>query len=358
LPEPGPRPQRDLRAPTRSADLGERGRVAGPCRRELSAHEIDEQLRLQLRTSQDVDWQLGRLLATFKRLRLYRSAGFVRFDDYVRECVGMSPSKAASLMRLEGKLCDGRQLLGAAYRSGTISWVRALTLLSVVGDEHAAAWIERATQVTFRRLTEEVRWATDMRDRAVAWLAVAPPPLDAALEFSDAEAVRQMCARYDADKASQLLHSAAGRSVRLRIVGPESVIALAREAMAVYSEPGDAPWQAFERMLHAATRAWAPLEKHRDPVFSRDGWRCRVPACSSRRNLHDHHIVFRSQGGGNERSNRVSVCAGHHHHGIHAGIIRSRGDANGTIHWSLGLVPGSDAGPQAVLETCNDVYEV
>lgn len=82
---------------------------------------------------------------------------------------------------------------------------------------------------------------------------------------------------------------------------------------------------------------WEAEPRHRDPVFARDGWRCTVPACSSRRNLHDHHLQFRSRGGDNARANRVAVCAGHHLHGIHAGVIRTWGTAPAAVHWQLGL---------------------
>jgi hypothetical protein len=75
---------------------------------------------------------------------------------------------------------------------------------------------------------------------------------------------------------------------------------------------------------------------HRDPIFARDEWRCAVPGCSSRRNLHDHHIVFRSHGGGNERDNRVTVCASHHLHGLHRGRVRARGTAPHDLIWEIG----------------------
>ncbi|TMA79815.1 MAG: hypothetical protein E6J72_10165 [Deltaproteobacteria bacterium] len=72
-------------------------------------------------------------------------------------------------------------------------------------------------------------------------------------------------------------------------------------------------------------------------LFGRDGWRCAVPACSARRKLHDHHIVFRSRGGDNARTNRVALCAAHHQHGLHGGgSIRAWGHAPDGIHWELG----------------------
>ena len=58
------------------------------------------------------------------------------------------------------------------------------------------------------------------------------------------------------------------------------------------------------------------------------------------RNLHDHHIRFRSRQGGNERDNRISVCAWHHLRGIHAGTIRVTGLVSQGLIWEVGLSPG------------------
>ena len=85
---------------------------------------------------------------------------------------------------------------------------------------------------------------------------------------------------------------------------------------------------------------WEDQPGHRDPVFARDGWRCAVPVCTSRRELHDHHVVFRSRGGGNERTNRITLCALHHLRGLHAGRIRAEGDAPHAITWEIGVWPG------------------
>jgi hypothetical protein len=65
-----------------------------------------------------------------------------------------------------------------------------------------------------------------------------------------------------------------------------------------------------------------------------------VPACSSRRNLHDHHIRFRSRGGDNRHDNRTAVCAAHHLHGLHDGTIHASGVAPHAIEWQLGVRPG------------------
>ena len=96
-------------------------------------------------------------------------------------------------------------------------------------------------------------------------------------------------------------------------------------------------------MLDHAIAVWSEPESrvsraHR--VFARDGWRCTVPGCSSFRNLHDHHIVFRSAGGSDELSNRTTLCAWHHLRGVHAGIVRCTGGAPGELRFELGLRPG------------------
>jgi hypothetical protein len=43
-----------------------------------------------------------------------------------------------------------------AYRAGRLSWLRALTLLAVVSERTAPAWIARAQEVTLRLLADEV----------------------------------------------------------------------------------------------------------------------------------------------------------------------------------------------------------
>jgi hypothetical protein len=68
--------------------------------------------------------------------------------------------------------------------------------------------------------------------------------------------------------------------------------------------------------------------------------RCTVPGCSSYRNLHDHHVVFRSAGRGDELSNRTTLCAFHHLRGVHAGRVRCLGRAPAGLRFELGLRDG------------------
>jgi hypothetical protein len=131
--------------------------------------------------------------------------------------------------------------------------------------------------------------------------------------------------------------SAAVGGIEIRFFGPASVVELVRSAVTAYADHGEPPSRGLVRLLLHVITCWEALPKHRNPIYARDGWRCAVPACTSRCNLHDHHIDFRSRGGGNERFNRVAVCAAHHQHAIHEARVRATGRAPGGISWELGL---------------------
>jgi hypothetical protein len=87
---------------------------------------------------------------------------------------------------------------------------------------------------------------------------------------------------------------------------------------------------------------WLTLTKkerhHR--VLIRDGFRCQVPGCSSRRNLHVHHVIFRSHGGSDEDSNEVTLCLSHHLKGVHEGNITIEGEAPDGLTIKLGVERG------------------
>ena len=48
------------------------------------------------------------------------------------------------------------------------------------------------------------------------------------------------------------------------------------------------------------------LKLHRR-VLERDGWRCQT--CGSMQHLQVHHLKFRSQSGGDEEQNLITLCA-------------------------------------------------
>jgi hypothetical protein len=62
-----------------------------------------------------------------------------------------------------------------------------------------------------------------------------------------------------------------------------------------------------------------------------------VPGCSSQRNLHAHHVLFRSAGGGDDLANLTTLCAAHHQRCVHAGVIRISGRAPDRLVFEMPL---------------------
>ena len=227
--------------------------------------------------------------------------------------------------------------------------------------------------MTVRRLTDVVTWVLDARDIRGLEVPLAPPPPDAVLlspvgtvcaavtENGDAASAAEERAAECHEAASvQIGAGAVSRAAwtqnvtpprgslevcdaEIDFTGPTTVVALFRDAMEAFERAGEPHWVAVERLLNSVIAEWEAQPRHRDPVFARDGWRCRVPACSARRQLQDHHIAFRSRGGSNTRSNRIAICAAHHLHGIHAGVIRASGTAPHAVRWELGMRVGLPA---------------
>ncbi|MHC9542260.1 MAG: hypothetical protein AB9903_22350 [Vulcanimicrobiota bacterium] len=85
---------------------------------------------------------------------------------------------------------------------------------------------------------------------------------------------------------------------------------------------------------------------HNSEILERDGYQCQVPGCSNRRNLHAHHIEFRSQGGCDEPWNELCLCATHHLwilHYLHR--LKIEGTAPHNLTFTFGANSGPDAKP-------------
>jgi len=288
----------------------------------LDAFALDARMRETLAATHRVHWQTGRLLRLVFDLRLYQWLGFRTAAQFVRERLGIGIRTAEMLVAVDRVTWHAPQL-AAAYERGGISPLRALMIAPVLSATHEAAWVARAHEVTVRRLGDEVTWALNHQDVHPLCEPVAPPPAGLLVMPTDA----QMRARF-ADETPEVVIS---------VPAPASVAALLETAIAAFTARGEPRWRGFERLLENVRTEWNARPRHHDPVFARDGWRCGIPTCGARRNLHDHHIIFRSRGGDNRRTNRVALCAAHHQHGLHGGgCIRAWGEAPAGIHWELG----------------------
>jgi hypothetical protein len=280
-------------------------------------HQLDASLRAVLHVLQRLDAELGETLTAFAERRLYRVFGLPTLEAYVRERLGCSVRRARALIAIERRARTLRPF-GDAYRDGRLSYARALVLLPVLTPATAAAWVTRAQQVTVRRLVALVDWALEVERPGVA---VPPPAAEGPLELPPDDEVHT-CAR--------------GAEVAITFEGPVSVVALLWAAIRSRTPRGAPSWQGLAALLMHAKSEWERQPRHRDPIFERDGWRCAVPACTSRAQLHDHHVVYRSRGGDHGGDNRVTVCAAHHLRGIHGGTIRVTGRAPDRLVWAVG----------------------
>lgn len=300
------------------------------------AFELDRRLRAIRLVMHRIDSQMAALLRIGVDRRLFRELGFATVKLYVESRLGCSPRKVWSLLAIEREISRCCPQLRDAWREDRISHLAACALLPVVSEKHGDAWIRRAGEVTLRRLVDEIAWALDYGDRNGHFDRPAPPPLDADVRIDGSasvdEAEVQMRAHGDADCSGMKPRGA----IRVACQVPVSIAALVELAIWQLRTGSEPRWRTFERMVAQALLEWMAAPRHRDPIFERDGWRCSVPGCSSRRNLQDHHVLFRSHGGGNARDNRVTVCAAHHLHGLHAGIVRAHGQAPSRIVWELG----------------------
>ncbi len=344
----------------------------------------DARLVEAMRVLRTTEPGIGRLLRVMAEHRFYGTFGYRAFDDYVHARLGISVRKAWALLKLE-KATIRSDDFGRAYRECRLSWVRALTLLPVLDRASAAAWVARAESVTVRRLNDEVEWLLTARDVLGPGVGLEPPPVDSRLPWpvrvtppgpgsSSTATPSEECRDSSPAARLQIRAHGAGTNVgstdasgaplgtsldavnchsvstrrdvlevcdtEVRFTGPASVVALLRDVLDAFGAAAEPRWMALERLLRHVIVHWESTPRHHDPVFARDGWRCTVPACSSRRNLHDHHIRFRSRGGDNRGDNRTVVCAAHHLHGIHDGTIRASGLAPHAIEWRLGVRTG------------------
>ncbi len=345
-------------------------RGASPCERleavfdRIESREprfLDARMREIGQLLQRADADLARLLREALETRLHRARGFASFARYVDEKLDFCSRTAWTLVAIDRASTRAGGDFVRAYREGRISLLAANAILPVIGPVHARAWIERAAAVTLRRIEAEVSWALDRLDAAggaEAFFAPAPPPLDADLssigELLDPVRLK-MRAQREPSAATPAPGDDAARKVTLRFSVPLSVAELVEEAMLALRRGSESRGEAFERMLAVVLLEWLAVPKHRDPVFERDGWRCAVPACSSRCELHDHHVRFRSLGGDENLDNRITVCAAHHLRGIHMGRVRATGRAPSEMVWELGC---SQTGSQPYMRLVGDRYLV
>ena len=343
---------------------------------EADAFELDRRLQRAVHLEQILDATIAPLL---RRVRDGEQSGQTdppgqragcapqSLSASACEALGMSARKVRSLLRLEraGDVCPE---LRRAYRAGELSWVKAQGLLPLLlldaapagasdgeSDDRSdsdgegrwkAVWVAWAQRVTVRRLTEDVERALLLRavdDEAWSRCKDHPERVRDLVPSSE----RQLCARGVESGETERLSWWVPVEVALLFKGVRDTL---RRRLEIEEGRPVSDGEVFEGLLDEALRSWTlrePGSRRPDPVIERDGYRCAVPGCSSRRNLQNHHIHFRSARGSDEAWNRVTLCAFHHLRGVHAGRARVRGQAPEGLVFELGLRDGAKGGGRA-----------
>ena len=311
---------------------------------EADAFELDRRLRLAVRLEQTLDAAIAPLLRVVTSPEYeWRGDSYWPLPSYARERLGMSASKARALLRLEraGDICPE---LRHAYRSGRLSWVKAQCLLPLllldIPGEWRPVWVAWAERVTVRRLEGDMERALLLRaghSRAGPRCLFHPEQAQDPIPPEE----EQMCAQDIDVEATQQLAWRVPYEVA-------SLFAAVRETLREKLRPEHGRFlhegEVFDAMLDCALLTWRlrePGARRPDPVIERDGYLCAVPGCTSRRNLHDHHLRFLSAGGCDEASNRTTLCAFHHQRCLHAGLMRILGRAPDGLVFELGLRRGA-----------------
>ncbi len=136
-------------------------------------------------------------------------------------------------------------------------------------------------------------------------------------------------------------------TIRLRLVLPESLDCLLQAAEARLRGDADEALTPEECLyilclvfLRQAGQEDSGQSRVRRQALERAGYRCEVPGCVCRTNLHVHHIQRRSQGGSDELPNLAVACASHHLRHLHGGTMRVEGEDPSTRIWEIGLQGG------------------
>jgi hypothetical protein len=231
--------------------------LTGPRADEVEA--LDVRLTELARSGAPLRRALARIAGAFVGRRAWEPLGFARLGDYARERPGLSARELYDLAHVDGALAK-LPAIGAAFASGELGWTKARLLCRVATPEDAGlSELPEGVQIGAEHMPPE---ADHIPPETDVWVANVPVDV--------------------------------GRLFRA---------CLASVARRLNTGPG----VALEAMFDYCIETWRCPTPREHRVFARDGWRCTVPGCTSQRNLHAHHVLFRSAGGGDELPNLAAA---------------------------------------------------
>jgi hypothetical protein len=339
--------------------------------------ELDLQLRTLIGLEDEVERHLGTVMRDLSERGGWSRLMFRGAGHYAEQRLGLARRTAQNRAMLSRALRRFPRLR-AAYERGDVGLEAALLVVRMLRSAPAVdrateeAWVERARECTVKRLRDERRAHARNRYEGSDPLAASSPLPDdawhASLRLAPGTqrrrvlrlgllAAEQGCAdvflrlRLPDDLAASFLAVAESATRRLeqeveRIPwdqpDPDPVALPSWRAARTFSiRCRRVPvWVGLLAMLEDYVLTWDDPQgmpkRAADRIYIRDGWRCTAPGCTSRRNLEDHHLDYRSHGGINDPSNRTTLCRFHHQMGEHGLMAACRGAAPLGILWSMG----------------------
>jgi len=341
-----------------------------PCllRQELprSPRKLTCLARRLLATRERLELQRGRILRRVQEGRLYREAGIPSFRAWL-ESQGIAASTAFQATARDQRL-EKHGVLRQALCEGRLSPTKVDLLLRLPRRADAENWMAYAEEHTCRRLEDAVEASLVLATRfPTTWAhrrGSAPGDEETLEEFrqqaglqgfeATLEDLAQAFQQADSSRStpegvqtSAAVAPASPPTLRLRLVLPESLDRLLQAAEARLRQDADEALTPEECLyvlclvfLRQTGQEDSGQSRVRRQALERAGYRCEVPGCACRTNLHVHHIQRRSQGGSDELENLAVACAAHHLRHLHGGTMRVEGADPGTRIWEIGLQEG------------------
>ncbi len=334
------------------------------------AGALGDQLKRLIALEDTLLRRLGEVVAELADHGAWATLPFGGIADYAECRLGLGATTVEDRVRLARSLAR-RPAMRAAYDDGLVSLESALLALRAMGrgadDTTERAWVDRALASTVKRMRDEIRLVRTRLDGS----GIAPLP--ASDEEWSSSLRREPGMTRRAVLAAGLLAATNPEADVFHVVTlPEplatrflSSVESARRGLAAIADsvPWDQPWPhdvSLPSVLAARTfstrarrtPAWVGLlallenaaltwddpravpRRASDEVYRRSGYRCEAPGCTSRANLHDHHLRFRAHGGGDELANRVTLCEGHHRMLHEIGLLTAEGQAPVDVTWT------------------------
>jgi hypothetical protein len=300
----------------------------------LPVDELTRRLAVAARTGEACHRALAFYLHDMEARRAYQELGFASAVDFAQHRLHLSRGRARDLL-LVGRKLNVLPGLDAAFLAGELSWSKVRRLARVATAQTEQAWIGRARAASHEELDALVGSAREgdepkdidrglPRTRFVKRFVLDTLHLEMferAREKLAAELARQVTDDDVFDEMLRLLLSSdADGSVRGRkkVEGsvfrvpvptvtdtPQTPTPTPTSASTPPAPPSPVPTEADA--IEAAASDAAVSGRLRRTVLARDDHCC--TACTSRRSLMVHHIVWRSHGGATDLDNLVTLCA-------------------------------------------------